>query len=335
MKFKKVTVTGGAGYVGAVLIPALLDTGVEVVVLDLLLYGRDVFPSEVITNPKFSLIQGDIRNPCILDQALQGCDAIIHLACISNDPSFDLDPELGKSINLDAFEPLVKKCIEKKINRFIYASSSSVYGVKTEKKVTEELTKNPLTDYSKYKLDCEEILLSYKSEKFTPVIVRPATVCGYSPRQRLDVIVNILTNLAFHKREISVFGGEQLRPNIHIKDMVRIYLLLLELSTEKISGKIFNAGYQNYTVNELSELVKEVIGSDVSIKKVETDDLRSYHISSEKIRRELEFVPKYTVEDAIRELQDAFGRGLLPESLVNKKYFNIKTMKESKLGPSI
>jgi len=268
----------------------------------------------------------------LLLKTLPGHDAVIHLACISNDPSFELNPNLGRSINLEAFRPLVESSREAGIQRFIYASSSSVYGVKEEPNVHEEMVLEPLTDYSRFKADCERILAEYQSEDFTTVTIRPATVCGYSPRQRLDVVVNILTNLAYHKREITVFGGSQLRPNIHITDMVQAYVALLEAPTEKIAGQLFNAGYENQSVTELAETVRSVIGQDVRLTVTPTDDNRSYHISSEKIRQELGFVARHSIREAAEDLVKAFEKGLLPDSLTNERYFNIKRMQSLQLN---
>ena len=190
----------------------------------------------------------------------------------------------------------------------------------------------PLTDYSKFKADCESILQEYQSAEFAPVTIRPATVCGYSPRQRLDVVVNILTNLAYHKRQITIFGGEQLRPNIHILDMVECYISVLNAPTEKVSGQIFNVGYENQSVRELAETVKGVIGDDVDLVTTPTDDNRSYHISSEKIRDYLGFVPVHRIRDAVEGLRDAFEQDLLPNSLDDEKYFNIKRMQSIELS---
>ena len=212
------------------------------------------------------------------------------------------------------------------IQRFIYASSSSVYGIKEEPEVHEGMALEPLTHYSHFKADCEKILAEYQSDDFTTVTIRPATVCGYSPRQRLDVVVNILTNLAYHKRAISVFGGDQLRPNIHIADMVDAYMVLLKAPKEKIAGKIFNAGYENQPVSKLAETVKSVVGEDVKLINTPTDDNRSYHISSQKIKDELGFVTTHTIRNAVEDLCIAFDKGLLPNSLDNEMYFNIKRM---------
>ena len=262
---KKIFITGGGGYVGSVLTPHLLSKNYQVTVLDLMLYGETL-----IKHKNLKIIKGDIRNTELLKQSVKGNDIVIHLACISNDPSFELDPTLGKKINLEAFTPLVKVAKNSGVKKFIYASSSSVYGVKKEKNVHEDMSLEPLTDYSKFKADCEKILLKYSSNDFVTVTVRPATVCGYSPRQRLDLVVNILTNLAYHNREITIFGGDQLRPNIHIQDMVRAYELIINSADEKINREIFNIGFENLSVNQLAFEVQKIVGSDVKIKKLPT-----------------------------------------------------------------
>ncbi len=326
-KLRKIYITGGAGYVGAMLVPRLVDKGYGVTVLDLMIYGEDVLKP----HSQLTVIKGDIRDATLLKRTIPGHDAVIHLACISNDPSFELNPDLGKSINLDAFKPLVEISKSAGVQRFIYASSSSVYGVKSGTDVHEGMSLEPLTDYSKFKADCEKILADYQSPEFTTVTIRPATVCGYSPRQRLDVVVNILTNLAFHRREISVFGGKQLRPNIHIADMVDAYLVLLRAPKEKLAGEIFNAGFENQTVLDLAETVQRVVGDDVKLVMTPTNDNRSYHISSKKIAQKLGFVPSHTIQEAVEDLKHAFEAGLLPNSLEDERYFNIKRMQSLKL----
>jgi nucleoside-diphosphate-sugar epimerase len=331
---KTVLVTGGAGYVGAVLVPKLLAQGYDVRVLDLFLFGEDVLPPD----PRLSCIKGDIRDPAVLREALPGTDAVIHLACISNDPSFELNPALSRSINFDAFEPLVEIAKMSGVGRFIYASTSSVYGVSDAPDVTEEHPLVPLTDYNKYKGLCEPILLRYQSDDFTTVIIRPATVCGYSPRQRLDLTVNILTNLAVNERKITIFGGAQKRPNIHIDDIAELYVDLLERPAGQIAGEIFNAAYENHTVAELGEMVRAVVERElprlrpIAITTTPSNDLRSYHVSSAKIKRQLGWSPTRTVEDAIRDLCGAFEDGRLPNSLTDPKYFNVKTVQAAGLS---
>ena len=320
-----VYVTGGGGYVGAVLVPKLLQAGYAVKVLDLFIYGEEALAA-VAGDPRLTLLKGDLRDRALLDETLPGCDAVIHLACISNDPSFELDPGLGTSINYDAFEPLVQAARDSGVKRFIYASSSSVYGIKEDEDVTEDLPLEPLTDYSKFKALCEDILARYQSPEFTTVTIRPATVCGYSPRLRLDLTVNILTNHAVNRGKITVFGGVQRRPNIHIEDITDLYVDLLSRPAEQIAGQVWNAGYENHKVSEIAQIVRGVVGEQVEIVTEPTDDLRSYHISSAKIERDLGFVPQHTIEDAVRGLVQAFEAGLIPDPMTDIHYYNIKMM---------
>lgn len=321
-----VMVTGGAGYVGSVLVPKLLAAGHRVTVLDLYLYGDDVF-APYRNNPNLTEVKGDLRDPAAVAKALTGCNAVIHLACISNDPSFELNPDLGKSINFDCFRPLVKASKAAGVTRFIYASSSSVYGVKKEAQVTEDLSLEPLTDYSKFKAMCEQVLEEEREPGFVTLTLRPATVCGYGPRQRLDVIVNILTNHALNAGRIKVFGGSQLRPNLHIEDMTDLYLLTLQLPDEQIDGGIYNAGYENHSLMDIADIVRSVVGK-VEVDVLPTDDLRSYQVSSTKIQRELGFTPKHTIENAVQGLKAAIETGKLIDPMNNPMYFNIKRMQQ-------
>ncbi len=331
LKKRKVVVTGGAGYVGSVLVPKLLAKGHRVKVIDLYIYGGEVLDA-VKDHPHLVQVKGDIRDRALLEKELAGYDSVIHLACISNDPSFELDPALGKSINYDAFIDLVNAAKKGGVNRFVYASSSSVYGIKEVKNVTEDLPLEPLTDYSKYKAMCEAVLLRQRGPGFVTLILRPATVCGYSPRLRLDLTVNILTNHAVNNRKITIFGGQQMRPNIHIEDVADLYVQSLEWEDEKIDGKIFNAGYENHTVSQIAEIVRDHVGPDVEVVTTPTDDLRSYHISSEKIERELGFVPRRTIEEAVRDLVEAFRANRIPNSMTDDRYYNIKTMQKCNLN---
>lgn len=317
--FKKIVVIGGGGYVGTALVKKLLDLGYLVKVIDFFLYGNFL---KKHTN--LNIIKEDIRNVSSLESHLKNEEVVIHLACISNDPSFELNPELGKQINYSCFEPLVKMSKRLGINRFIYASSSSVYGVKKEIDVIENIKLEPITSYSRYKAMCEDILLRYFDKKFEIVILRPATVCGYSPRQRLDVIVNLMTNFAYYKKIIKVFGGSQLRPNIHIKDMVESYINLLNQPGTLINGEIFNVGADNLTVKEIAEVVRSEINSNLNIEMHPTNDLRSYHINSTKIKNFLKFTPKKNISDGIKDLKKAFENNLIYNSFENPDYHNIK-----------
>jgi nucleoside-diphosphate-sugar epimerase len=252
------------------------------------------------------------------------------LACISNDPSFELDPGLGRSINYDAFIPLVDIAKESGVQRFIYASSSSVYGVKEEQNVTEDLPREPLTDYSRFKAMCEDELEKRRAPGFTTLTLRPATVCGWSPRLRFDLSVNILLT-TLSTKAITVFGGSQLRPNFHVRDCAELYVKCLALPAAQIDGKVSNAGYQNLSLDAIAEKVREVVGNQVEIAHTPTNDNRPYHISSDKILRELGYTPRFTIEDAIRELKGAFQAGKVSEPLTNPLYFNIKRMQEVQL----
>jgi len=326
---KKVLVTGGAGYKGCVLVPKLLNQGYEVVVYDLMLFGSAGLPS----NPHLEVVKGDIRDTKSYAAAAKGCDAVIHMACISNDPSFELDPRLSTTINYDCFEPMVKASKDAGVRRFVYVSSSSVYGVSDAPEVTEDHPLVPLTDYSRCKALCEPILLGYSSRDFVPVIMRPATVCGYSPRMRFDLTVNILTNHAVNKGLITVFGGAQKRPNIHIDDVCELYVKMLEYPDEMIANEIFNAGYENHTVSQLAGMAKGGVEkafpakAPIRIETTSTNDNRSYHVSSKKIAAKLNWSPIRTIEDAVRDLCCAFQGGKFPDSMTNEEYVNVRRVK--------
>ena len=322
-----VLITGGAGYVGSLLTPQLLDLGYKVTVYDALFFGDEFLPK---THPNLSIIKGDIRDAAHIGRACKGIDTVISLACISNDASFVLDEALSTSINLNAFEPMVIAAKKSGVKLFIYASSSSVYGVSDQPNVTEEHPLIPLTLYNKYKGMCEPLLFKHMDENFTCVTIRPATVCGYAPRLRLDLSVNILTNHAISNNKIVVFGGEQLRPNLHVQDMCDLYKLLLTVPKEKIAGEIFNAGYENMSIREIANVVKRVVEKEfpekapLTLEVAESSDNRSYHINSDKIKRALGFSPKRNVEDAVIDLCRAFRNGQVQNSMTDDKYFNVK-----------
>jgi nucleoside-diphosphate-sugar epimerase len=328
---KKVLVIGGGGYCASLLVPQLLESGCEVTVFDILVwYGSDHLPKE---NPRLKIIQGDVRDTLKVAQACEGQDCVLHLACISNDASFELDENLSTSVNLNSFEPVVIAAKKAGVKRFVFASSSSVYGVSDSPDVTEDHPLVPLTLYNKFKGMCEPLLLKHTDENFVGVIFRPATVCGFAPRQRLDLSVNILTNHAVNRGKITVFGGSQLRPNLHVQDYADLCKLLLTAPTEKIANQIFNCGFQNLSINDIAQVVKKVVEEEfpengsIPIETTTSDDLRSYHINSSKIKRALGFEPKYSVEDAVRGLCKAFREGKLPKSFDDDRYFNVRTMK--------
>jgi len=327
--FKTILITGGGGYVGSALVPALLKQGYHVKVVDLFWYGPDVF-GDSNRHPELERIEVDLRNSTALRKALTDVDAVIHLACISNDPSFELDPGLGKSINYDAFAGLLQGSIDQGVKRFIYASSSSIYGVKEQPDVREDAEPLPLTDYSRFKLDCERDLLAHsKVNGMERVIVRPSTVCGYAPRLRLDLTVNILTIHALVNHKIKIFGGKQLRPNLHIHDMVRAYQLFLEAPGAKMDREAFNVGFQNRSVEDIALMVRDTLADPtIELEYTPSNDNRSYHVNSDKIKRVFGFEARYTIQDAISSIADAYRAGKIPDPLNNTMFSNIKRMQE-------
>lgn len=322
-----VLVTGGGGYVGSALVPALLKKGYAVNVLDLFIF-RPAAAFAWHKDAHVSCFQGDIRDEEAVRRAVLGCDAVIHLAAISNDPSFELNPAWGKSVNYDAFYPLVRAARAAGVKRFVFASSSSVYGIKAETRVTEDLSCEPLTDYSRYKALCETILLNECSSAFAGLVARPATVCGAAPRLRLDLVINLLTAQAYFDKEIRVFGGEQKRPNLHINDMVRFYIQALDVPEAKMNQKVFNVGGENLTVGETAERIQHVLGrEDISITKVPTADKRSYAIDSGRLKAAWGWESLFSVEQAILDLKNTFDHGLAPGAPEDPLYSNVKMLK--------
>jgi nucleoside-diphosphate-sugar epimerase len=256
------------------------------------------------------------------------------MACISNDASFELDEDLSTSVNLHAFQPMVRACKNAGVKRFIYASSSSVYGVSDSPNVTEDHPLVPVSLYNKYKGDCEPKLLEEVSNDFVGVVIRPATLCGYAPRQRLDLSVNILTNHAYNNGKIKVFGGSQKRPNLHIQDMVDVYSMLLKVEDSLIQGETFNVSGKNLSITEIANDVAKIVAEfkdlkePIDIETLPSNDPRSYHVNVEKIKSVLGFSPKRSVDDAVRDLCEAFKSGKLPNPMTDTKYFNVQKMKE-------
>ena len=303
---KKIFITGGAGYAGARYIPKILENN-NVTVFDTFYFG-DHLP----THKNLKKIKGDIRDIDLIYNSCKNHEIFIHLACMSNDTSFELDEKLSTEINFECFEKIVLAAKKSGIERFIYASTSSVYGISDELEIKEDHPFKPLTLYNKFKGMCEPILLKYTDDNFEGVIFRPATLCGYSPRQRFDLSVNVLTINAIVNNKILVFGGKQLRPNLHILDYCNLLNLLICSKKNKIQNSIFNVGYQNLSIFEIANIVKKVVSSEfpgkeeILIEILKSNDQRSYHINSDKIKNELNFVPNFTIEDAVKEICDAF-----------------------------
>ena len=312
----KILVTGGCGYKGSVLVPTLLEKGHEIISVDTQWFGN-----YLSSHPKLKNLKSDIRD--LQPSIFQGVDVVIHLANIANDPAVELNPNLSWEVNVLGTQQLIEKSRKEGVKQFIFASSGSVYGVKDEDRVTEDLDLVPISVYNKTKMIAERVLLSYKDDMAVHCI-RPATVCGYSPRMRLDVSVNMFTYQALKNGKMTIFGGDQTRPNIHIKDMVNAYLQIIETAEHKINGQIFNVGFQNMPVLQIANLVKNSFKSNINISVEETDDNRSYHISSKKIENQLNFKIKYTVDDAIKEIIESFEKNKFKNSLENENYFNIK-----------
>ncbi|MBU2534888.1 MAG: SDR family oxidoreductase [Chloroflexi bacterium] len=317
---KRILVTGGCGYIGSVLVPKLAQK-YQVTVLDSMLFGNHL---PIMQN--VDVVKGDIRDLQLLLSMLPGNDVVIHLAAIANDPCSDLDPSLTYEVNRDAVIQLVNAAKNCGVKRFINASTSSVYGVKEEAAVTEELVLEPITLYAKLKAETERVVANAARDGLTTVSIRSATVCGVSPRMRFDVIVNILAKLAITNGVITVHGGAQYRPNIHIDDITDLYVMLVEAPAEKINGKVFNVGTTNYAVEEIANMVREETGAVIEIN-ADIADNRSYRISSEKIKDELGFQTKKTVREAIQDIKGAFDRDMFPNA-DNSIHYNIRTMKE-------
>jgi nucleoside-diphosphate-sugar epimerase len=307
----KILLTGGCGYVGTPLTLSLLEAGHTVTVVDLQWFGN-FLPA----HPRLTVLKEDVRHADRLPMA--GMDVVMHLANIANDPCSDLNSKLNWEVNTLATMLLVERAIAQEVPQFIFASSGSVYGVKDEPEVTEELPLVPLSDYNKTKMISERVLLSYR-DQIRVNIVRPATVCGYSPRMRLDLSVSMLTMQALVKQRITVFGGDQTRPNIHLKDMIRVYHHFLQRGMD-LPG-VFNAGFENISILDIADRVKSHIPAEVVVTP--SNDPRSYRLSSRKLIS-TGFTPEFSVEDGICDVISAYRDGRLRDE---ERYYNIKTMK--------
>ena len=305
----KILVTGACGYKGTVLVPKLLAAGHDVVALDIMWFGNFLK-----AHPRLKVIKGDVRDIESID--LKGVDAIVHLSSVANDPCGDLDPKLTWEISCLATMQLADKAVRNGVKRFVYASSGSVYGVKDEDQVTEDLELKPISEYNKTKMVGERVLLSYANDMVVQ-IVRPATVCGYSPRMRLDVSVNLLTMQALTREEITVLGGSQTRPNIHIDDITDLYLFMLDHPQH--TG-IYNAGFENLSIAAIAEMVTEHAPAKIVVK--ESNDPRSYRVNSDRLLA-TGFRPKKTVNDAIKDLVHRYRSGELKD---DDRFHNLKWM---------
>lgn len=308
----KILVTGSCGYKGSVLVPKLLGKGYSVIALDIQWFGNFLQP-----HPNLEVVKADIRDIKTIN--LDGIDAIIHLSSVANDPCGDLDPKLTWEISALATMQLADKANRKGVKHFIFASSGSVYGVKEEEQVVEDLELDPISEYNKTKMVSERVLLSYQ-DNMTVQIIRPATVCGLSPRMRLDVAVNMLTMQALAKGKITVFGGKQARPNIHMDDITDVYLHFLD--NPQFTG-IYNAGFENITILDIANSIAKYIPVDIEV--TESNDPRSYRVNSDKLLA-TGYKPKKTVDDAIREIIEKYKAGDLQDS---DQCYNLKWMEQT------
>lgn len=334
---KTVLITGGFGYVGSRLTPHLLGLGYRVKVLDLFLYGEyglealrrnSHFPE---WRERCTVLKNDIRDLQSVNEAMQGVDMVVHLAAISNDPTGEVDEVLTREVNFDAVGLLLSSARKHGVKRFINASSSSVFGKRSESQITEELEPEPLTYYSKYKMLSEWLVVAAAAPDFVTVNIRPATICGYSPRQRFDLTVNKLTADAIRKGVITVNGGQQRRPNIGMTDMIRLYGQLLEADARAINGQTFNFGFENLRIIDIAHLIRQELSDlPIEIRVTEVLDQRDYHISSKKIETRLGYVPVSSIKQEVQELRTHLLLQGEFENIDAPQHYNMKSMKISR-----
>ena len=326
---KKLMIFGGSGYVGS----ALINKLVKINKYEILNYDLDLFGSKHLPKNKITHIKGDVRDLIKIKRTIKKFqpNEILHLACISNDPSYLLNKSLSKDVNYVAFKKLINLLDTSDIEKFLYASTCSVYGVSNKKNITEDHPQKPLTEYNKFKGECEKILKNRKNENYSTCIIRPSTVCGVSTKMRLDLTVNILTNYAFNKGYIKIFGGQQKRPNLHIEDMIDLYCLLINKKNySDCNNESFNAGGENLKISTIGNKEKKIVQKfkkkKINLIYEKSSDKRSYHVNGDKIKKYFGFKPKKTVEDAIKDLCFFFDKYEKKDTFTNKNFFNVKKL---------
>lgn len=324
-KVNRILITGGAGYIGSVLTRKLLDVGYEVTVIDSFLF-TDIGIKDICRHPTLKVSKADIRDVNSLRESLRNIDAVIHLAAIANDPSAELDPQLTRQVNLESYSALLDEAVKAGVQRFINISSIGVYGINFTNNASEEDSLNPLTEYARCKAESEEVVRQYNGP-LTTVTLRCGTVCGWSPRMRFDLSTNTLTAYAIINKKLTVWGGGQRRPQIHIEDMTDFVSGLLLVSHEKIGGQVFNAAGYNTTVMGIAETIKDEMGAALELTTAPPrSDERTYHVSSEKIRSELGFNMKRNIRDGVADIIRAYEKGLW-RNPNDPLYHNIKVMR--------
>ena len=324
---KKILVTGGAGYLGSILVRKLLERHYYVRILDQLIFGKESI-QDLLSHKNFDLVVGTIEDEYIVNKSLQDIDTVIHLACLSNDPCCELDPELTYKVNYLSTERLFNLSKQSGVKRFIFASSASVYGASADDLVTENSSTTPVSLYAKTKLSCEEFIIKGSTDDFSTCCLRKATLYGYSPRMRFDLVVNIMTAMAINEGKLVINGGDQWRPLLHVNDAANAYISCLEAPKDKINGQVFNVGSENFRIKDVANAVKTVFPS-INIFESFTVDKRSYRLSFDKIKEVINFEPKSKVIDGVFNIKEAFEKNLIT-NYTDLNYYNIKRV--MKLG---